>query len=83
MGLKILKTIDYELRYYVVDYLPPKVGETPALAKGARADLANERGKHPIYAAAWGMNPKVVIHLTRLLESVKIGSVFPSVSACI
>ena len=39
-----------------------------ALAKGALVDLPNEQGKHPIYAAVYGMNDKVVTHLIGLLK---------------
>ncbi len=43
-------------------------GVKAALAKGAQPDLPNEQGKHPIYAAVWGMNPELVRHLIRLLK---------------
>ena len=42
------------------------------LSKGAKPDVVNAAGKHPLGAAVWGMNPGVV---NKLLE--KMGNVSP------
>jgi hypothetical protein len=39
MALEILKTTESELKYYVLDYLPPKVGKTLEILKIIELEL--------------------------------------------